>query len=45
MIELADILLRTLDLAGGLTEDFESIVMEKLKHNAGRTHRHGGKRI
>lgn len=43
--ELADILIRVLDLAPAITEDFDSVVAEKLRKNKGRGFRHGGKRI
>ena len=43
--ELADILIRVLDLAPAVTDDFDATVREKLAKNKGRGHRHGGKRI
>lgn len=43
--ELADTLIRVLDLAVGQTEDFEKIVLEKLQVNRTRGYRHGGKRL
>lgn len=43
--ELADILIRTLDLAGALTTDFDWHVRMKIEKNKTRGHRHGGKRI
>ena len=41
--ELADAIIRIGDLAGILEIDLESIVQEKMKYNATRTHMHGGK--
>lgn len=41
--ELADTLIRVLDLAGGLGIDMDTAVRTKLARNRGRGHRHGGK--
>ena len=43
--ELADVLIRVLDCAGGLTDDFDGIVKTKINKNRHRPHRHGGKRV
>lgn len=43
--EMADVLIRTLDLVGGLTTNFDSVVWSKLEKNKSRGHRHGGKRV
>lgn len=43
--EIADVLIRTLDLAGGIEPDFEAAVLEKIERNRKRAHRHGGKRL
>jgi NTP pyrophosphatase (non-canonical NTP hydrolase) len=43
--ELADVLIRVLDCAGGLGIDIESQVRMKLEKNATRGHKHGGKRV
>lgn len=43
--ELADVQIRLLDLAGGLTTNFESIVNQKMAENLGRSWKHGGKRL
>jgi NTP pyrophosphatase (non-canonical NTP hydrolase) len=44
-IELADALIRILDLAGKEGIDIEAAVLEKMKYNKTRSFRHGGKRI
>lgn len=41
--ELADVLIRVLDVAGGLGIDIDAVVRAKLERNKGRGHRHGGK--
>lgn len=41
--ELADILIRTLDLAAALNIDIDQAVYLKMKYNETRPHRHGGK--
>lgn len=43
--EMADILIRVLDLAGGLGIDMDVEVRLKLEKNRGRGFRHGGKRV
>ena len=43
--ELADVLIRVLDCAGGLGIDIDSAVRAKLEKNKTRGHRHGGKRV
>jgi NTP pyrophosphatase (non-canonical NTP hydrolase) len=43
--ELADIVIRVLDLAGGLGIDVEEAVVQKHGFNARRAYRHGGKAI
>ena len=42
--ELADILIRVFDLAGGLRLPLEEALERKMKYNKTRPHRHGGKR-
>lgn len=41
--ELADIVIRVFDLAGGLGIDLQHELALKMMHNTTRTHRHGGK--
>jgi NTP pyrophosphatase (non-canonical NTP hydrolase) len=43
--ELADTLIRVLDLASGLGIDLDSAVSAKLEKNKHRGYRHGGKRV
>lgn len=43
--ELADIVIRTLDLAERAGIDLETAVLAKIKKNAGRPYRHGNKRL
>lgn len=43
--ELADTLIRVLDLAAGLQIDMDRVVREKLEKNKGRGYRHGNKRV
>lgn len=43
--ELADIVIRVLDIGYGLGVDFEASIRAKLEKNKTRGHRHGGKRI
>lgn len=43
--ELADIILRTLDLAAYMKIDIHSAVLNKLAFNKTREYRHGGKKI
>lgn len=42
-VELADVIIRVLDLAGKLGIDMDRVVREKHEYNATRAHRHGGK--
>ena len=44
-VELADVILRTLDLMAALGVDVDAVVMAKHKYNLGREYRHGGKVI
>lgn len=44
-VELADVILRTLDLMAALGVDVDAVVMAKHKYNLGREYRHGGKTI
>lgn len=41
--ELADVVIRVADVCGRLGIDLEAAVEEKMKYNASRPHRHGGK--
>ena len=41
-VELADVILRTLDLMAALGVDVDAVVMAKHKYNLGREYRHGG---
>ncbi len=43
--ELADVLIRVLDLADGLGVDLDTHVERKLQKNRERGYRHGGKRV
>ena len=43
--EMADTVIRVLDCVGGMTDDFEAIVLAKIEKNRLRGHRHGGKRV
>ena len=43
--ELADTLIRILDLSAGLGLDIDTAVREKLEKNKTRGYRHGGKRV
>lgn len=43
--ELADTLIRVLDLTAGLGLDMDAAVRMKLEKNKGRGYRHGGKRV
>ncbi len=42
--ELADVIIRVLDFAGGTELDIEGAVMAKMAYNDTRPYRHGGKR-
>lgn len=44
-VELADVILRTLDLMAALGVDVDAVVMAKHKYNIGREYRHGGKKL
>lgn len=44
-IELADVIIRVLDLAGALGIDMEQAIADKAAYNATRTHRHGGRKL
>ena len=44
-VELADVILRTLDLMAALGVDVDAVVMAKHKYNLGREYRHGGKAL
>jgi NTP pyrophosphatase (non-canonical NTP hydrolase) len=44
-IELADVVIRTMDLAGALNIDIEAAVMQKMAYNNHRDWRHGNKRF
>lgn len=41
--ELADVIIRVLDLCGAFNIDIEAHVIAKMKYNEGRPYRHGGK--
>ncbi len=43
--ELGDVVIRILDLAGGLAIDMDEEVRAKLAKNRERSHRHGGKTL
>lgn len=43
-VELADVILRTLDLMAALGVDVDAVVMAKHSYNKGRPYRHGGKK-
>lgn len=44
-VELADALIRILDLAAFLGLDMGALVELKMEYNAGRPHKHGGRRV
>lgn len=44
-VELADVLLRTLDLMEALGVDVDAVVMAKHRYNLGREFKHGGKKL
>lgn len=43
--EIADVIIRCLDLTDGLNIDIDKEIADKLKKNRKRAHKHGGKRI
>lgn len=43
--EMADVVIRCLDLCGGMGIDLDAAVAAKLAKNRGRGFRHGGKRV
>lgn len=43
--ELADIIIRVLDIAGYYDIDIEGAMLVKAKYNESRAHRHGGKKL
>lgn len=43
--ELADVVIRVLDLCESVGIDLERAVIEKMDYNDGRAYRHGGKRL
>lgn len=43
--ELADVLIRLLDMTHRYSIDIEEVTLRKLEYNAGRGHRHGGKAL
>lgn len=44
-IELADVIIRVLDMCGALGIDIEQAVQVKHAYNSTRSHRHGGKKL
>ena len=44
-VELADVILRTLDLMAAIGVDVDAVVMAKHKYNLGREYRHGDKTV
>ena len=44
-VELADIVIRVLDLAEMMGMDLTEIILTKMKYNESRPYRHGGKRV
>lgn len=43
--ELADIIIRVLDIAGSLNIDMQTALEKKHTYNATRAHRHGGRKL
>lgn len=43
--EMADVVIRVLDLTGGLGMDLDKAILQKLEKNKKRAYKHGGKRI
>ncbi len=44
-VELADCIIRILDMAGYFNISMEDLILEKMKYNETRSHRHGGKKL
>ena len=44
-VELADVVIRVLDLAEMLDIDLTGIILTKMKYNESRPYRHGNKRV
>lgn len=44
-VELADVVIRCMDLAGALGIDLEQAIADKVAYNATRKHRHGGRTL
>lgn len=44
-VELADVIIRIMDMAGSYDVDLAEIILEKVAYNATRPHRHGGKTL
>jgi NTP pyrophosphatase (non-canonical NTP hydrolase) len=44
-VELADVVIRCMDLAGALGIDLEQSIADKVAYNANRKHRHGGRTL
>lgn len=42
-IEIADVIIRTLDLCGGLKINIDNVIKQKMKYNFTRPYRHGNK--
>lgn len=45
LVELADAIIRIADYFGYLGEDLETVLLKKMKYNATRSYRHGGKKF
>ena len=45
VVELADVIIRSADLCGALGLDLAGAIEAKMKYNASRPHRHGGKAL
>jgi len=43
--ELADVVIRILDICGYLNIDLEAAIIEKMRFNENRPYRHGGKKL
>ena len=44
-VELADVIIRVLDIAAFYGVDIEAAMVEKVSYNRSRPHRHGGKKL